>query len=253
MTSRLTGSTAKKQTVLVVPDSTPLARKIDSRVEQAGALKVTSQGSLNRAGEFAGGLREAEIEVKKFFATAKGDAHSAHRNIVAMENRLLIPLQKARDIVSGKMISWQNAEASRRREDQARKLETARLAAEAAERQRLQDAAQELDDAGDYEAAEAIYESNVRKIPDDELAPEEYEVPPVQQPSNTQGRRTWSAELTDILLLAKAVAEGRVETSALLPNMVYLNCQARTQKDRLKIPGVKAVPKDSVTFSRNRD
>lgn len=252
MASRLTGSTAKKQTVLVVPNPAPLARKIDSRVEQASALKVTSQGSLNRAGLLAGDLREAEVQVKQFFATAKGDAHSAHLNIVAMENRLMIPLRKARDIVSGKMISWQNAEASRRREDQARKLEQARLEAEAAERKRLQDTAQELEDSGEEDAAEAIYESEVREIPDDEIAPDAYEVAPVQQPSNTQGRRTWSAEVTDILLLAKAVAEGLEAPCAVLPNMVYLNCRARDHRAQMSIPGVKAVPKDSVTFSRNR-
>lgn len=245
-------ATSKKQTVLVVPDPAPLTRQIDSRVEKATAIKVTSQGSLNRAGLLAGDLREAETQVKQFFAEAKGDAHNLHKKIVSMENRLLIPLQKARDIISGKMVSWQNAESARRRDEKSRKLEAARLATEQAERERLQDAAEELEDAGDHEAAEAIYESEVREIPVNEISPDEYEVAPVQQPSNTQGRRTWSAELTDILLLAKAVAEGRVETSAILPNMVYLNCQARTQKDRMKIPGVKAVPKDSVTFSSNR-
>jgi hypothetical protein len=59
-------------------------------------------------------------------------------------------------------------------------------------------------------------------------------------------KTTWHAEVTDLAELARACAEGRVPLELIQPDMTTLNAQARTFKDKLAIPGVKAVSEEGV-------
>lgn len=52
---------------------------------------------------------------------------------------------------------------------------------------------------------------------------------------------TYSAEVTDLMLLVKAVAAGTVPLEAVQANAAYLNRRAVDSKDALAIPGVKVV------------
>lgn len=54
-------------------------------------------------------------------------------------------------------------------------------------------------------------------------------------------RTLWSAEVTDLMALVKAVAAGKVPIEALQPNMTVLNTLAVAARSTLAIPGVKAV------------
>lgn len=55
-------------------------------------------------------------------------------------------------------------------------------------------------------------------------------------------RTTYEAEVVDLMELVKAVAAGQVQPEVLLPNTKVLNGLAKTMKEALRIPGVKAVP-----------
>lgn len=61
-------------------------------------------------------------------------------------------------------------------------------------------------------------------------------------------RATWSAEVTDLMELVKAVAKGKQPLSYLSPCLTALNLQAKSLKSELKIPGVKAI--ESKGYSR---
>lgn len=58
----------------------------------------------------------------------------------------------------------------------------------------------------------------------------------------------WHAEVTDFSALLTAVLDGKVSQEALLPNMVFLNGEARQRKGECSIPGVKAVSESSSTI-----
>jgi hypothetical protein len=72
-------------------------------------------------------------------------------------------------------------------------------------------------------------------------------VAPAETPSGAiHVRTTWHAEVVDLALLAKACAEGQQPIGFIEPNMTALNAMARTSKDGLAIPGVKAVSEEGV-------
>lgn len=70
------------------------------------------------------------------------------------------------------------------------------------------------------------------------------------KPNGISMSETWSAEVEDIIALAKAVASGKVPSSYILPNESLLNQQARSLKGELRIPGVKVVCKKSVAAQK---
>lgn len=70
-------------------------------------------------------------------------------------------------------------------------------------------------------------------------------LPPEVEPVALAGisqRTTYEAEVVDLLELVKAVAAGTVQPEVLMPNKKILDGLAKTMKDALRIPGVKAVP-----------
>jgi len=76
-------------------------------------------------------------------------------------------------------------------------------------------------------------------------APAAVFVPPapveVPRASGLSFRDNWSAEVVDLMALARAVVEGTVPIDAIAPGMTWLNASARTLKSTLAIPGVRAV------------
>lgn len=51
----------------------------------------------------------------------------------------------------------------------------------------------------------------------------------------------WHAEVVDFMALVQAVADGTVPTAALQPNAAFLDEAAVRDRERLAIPGVRAV------------
>lgn len=73
----------------------------------------------------------------------------------------------------------------------------------------------------------------------------ELSVPVVQAPQAAPGlgvRENWSAVVTSMKQLTKAVADGVAPEESLLPNMAFLNGEARRGRKNLRIPGVIAKP-----------
>lgn len=128
-------------------------------------------------------------------------------------------------IITGKIIGYDNKLAAERAEQQ-------RAANEAAAQQRAT-----LEAAGITEAA-ALVQAPVIKLTVD------------KSEQSTQHRTTWSAEVTDLMALVKAVAEGRASIKCLQADLPYLNGLARLEREALKIDGVQAVASTSLTARR---
>lgn len=59
-----------------------------------------------------------------------------------------------------------------------------------------------------------------------------------------QIRKRWTAEVTDLMALVKAIANGQVPISAVDANMPTLNKMALVNKDTMPVPGVKFYQKE---------
>lgn len=109
-----------------------------------------------------------------------------------------------------------------------------------AERQRLADEAAKLAASGHQDAADSLSLASSMV-----LAP----VIPTRvdrEEQSTSVRENWSAEVVDLMQLVKAVAAGTVSINAIEPSSTWLNGQARLEKARLSIPGVKPVVKETL-------
>jgi len=141
-------------------------------------------------------------------------------------------LNDAKEHLNRIMVKWTEEQEAKRREEERRLQDEAR---KRAEEEALQ-AALEAEADGEKQEAEAIIAEPVY-------------VPPVKVNSyvpkskESHIRETWSCEVTDLKALVNAIAQDKAPLQAIIPDMTFLNGQARSYKQALNIPGVKAVSK----------
>lgn len=194
-------------------------------------------------------------------------------------------LEQAEQLIKGSMLTYQQAEEAKRRAEQARLDELARLERErlrkeaeeaaaeaarveaiaAAERKKIEDAAAAAAAAGDAAEAERLQEAaaisktesiiaaeqaaaevaSARAVASIVMAPTVAPVVP-----KTKGIATvekWKARVTDKSLLIAFVAANPQYGELLTVNDSALNAQARSLKGNLQIPGVEAYPEQSLS------
>jgi hypothetical protein len=135
-------------------------------------------------------------------------------------------------LIDPQMLTFENEELQRQREETLRKQAAAR---KLEEDRRLREA-ELLIDAGDEEAANALLDAPV------ELATfvGEPEQPKV---SGLCTRTLWSGEVYDKVALAAHVVAHPEDADLIDGNVANINSRARSQKDKLSIPGVRPVSK----------
>lgn len=144
-------------------------------------------------------------------------------------------LKSAESTYKRSMLAYQQDQERKRREEEARIRELQRQ-----EQERLAKEAEVAEKAGDKETAEAIIQ---------QAAEMPTAIVPRRDPPKVAGVKTqtrWSAEVTDQMMLIKAVAAGQVPMIAIEINQRFLNQQAVSLKGALNIPGVKAVSKEGI-------
>ena len=140
------------------------------------------------------------------------------------------------------------------KEAEAAERESRRLAEEAAKKEREAAAIKdgEARRIAEEEAARLRAESEQNQLTANAVIDQAASLPPAivtRELPQTRGvttRTTWAAELVDKMTLVKAVAAGTVPLIALDVNQKFLNQQAVSLKDALRIPGVKAVSKQGI-------
>jgi hypothetical protein len=200
----------------------------------AKALKIIDAASYQRGGELIVAIKGLRKQIDECFDPIVKKAHEAHKEAVAQKKKVEAPLVEAEGLLKPALAAWDTKQEELRRAEQRRLEEEAR---KRAEDEQLAYAAQ-AERCGDKEAAQAILDAPV------EVAPVIMTTAP--KLAGVSYRETWSAQVTDMMALVKAVAAGQQPLSLLVVNIPGLNGMARALKGALNIPGVKAVCEKTV-------
>lgn len=139
-------------------------------------------------------------------------------------------LAQAERILKRKLLAYQAEQDRIAREAQAKAEEEARK-----ERQKLERRAALADFVGKDEKADEL-----RQEAESQVAPEIRPATPKLEGIYT--RETWKAEVTDKMAFLRHVVEKRLDLAAVvLLDQAALNAQARSLKDALDLPGIRAV------------
>lgn len=257
----------QKPYALMAANAPALEQRGAELTQTTNAIAVIDQETFERAARRRQELKLFVAQVKAEFDPVVASAYETHRKAVALRKRVLEPAEQAEKALRDRMDAYEaRVETERRRleEEQGRERQrlqdeadqqaaqlTEGLVQEAAEDQLAAALAAEAE--GDAGLAARILEQPIVTAP---VMPVPVILPPVAvmkpaAPGVTYST-TWKAEITGLLELVRAVASGRVPLMVTLPNgklapifeanQVWLDAQARTQKETLRIPGVKAVP-----------
>jgi hypothetical protein len=192
-----------------------------SIAERAGQMDVYDADSADRAGrmlvEVRGTLKaieEARFQITRPLDEAKSRAMEQQKNAQQ-------PFLDAEQHLKGIITSYEVSERNRIRAE----------AAEAeAEQARLEVAAQNAAERGEYDEAQQLQQQR------DATG----SVEKVHRAAGTQMRYTWKAEVTDLDALVKAVASNTMLPSNLLQvNQPALNALAKALGGKGKVPGVR--------------
>ena len=218
--------------------------------QQAQMIVVKDQGSLSKANEFFLVIRGLRKKIADTFDPIISKAHAAHKEALSQKSQIEAPLVVAEKWLNGQVTTYHQEQEKKRREEEelsrqkAIKEEMERRKKE--EDERLTQAA-ELEAAGATEEAEALIAETVEEIE----KPLEVYVPPPETPrvklEGATVKTFWSAEITDLKSLCRAVADGKCPIAYIEPNMTALNAQARSLKKEMNIPGVKAISTSSMS------
>lgn len=275
----MTTQTITEQSVLAIPAVKALWAQAETWQAIAESYVVNSPEMAEAANSDLGEIKALHKSVESMRKEMKQPHMDAAKAVDDAFRKPLEFLKRAEEVQKGAIQKYLNeqerirleaeraaraqAEAERRRIEAERAAE-ARAAAEAArvERERIEaerraalaaaEAAGQIEDAqfvedptetarlAELEAqARAAAEAAQEPVFIPEVLPAEVE--PVALTGISQ-RTTYEAEVVDLMELVKAVASGQIQPEVLLPNTKVLNGLAKTMKDALRIPGVKAVP-----------
>jgi len=204
--------------------------------EKARQLVIKDQATYTTAANILQDIAAIEKRIIEHHKPIKDAAFSAHKIAVATERRFLDPLTEAKGIIKKAISTWTveqeriRREAQQKAEDEARRKEEERRLAEAIEAEK----------AGDTVKAEAIISKPIEPVVVSKIQPTFNKV------AGVTTRENWSAEVIDLKALCQAIAEGKAPLESVLPNMPLLNSMARTAKDLMSIPGVKAIKETNV-------
>jgi hypothetical protein len=226
-------------TKAVVPKrDVELEQKALSWPEKARALAVVDQRSYVIAADALRGIKDLRAELDTTFDPIIVKARESLNTARETKAKLERPLADAEKILKDNRIAWSQAQERIRLE---RQQQADREAEERAAKQR----AQELADARRQGASRAELKA---------VAAQPVMVVPVTVESTVEKvagismQDHWGAEVNTsmtenaaLLSLASAVVHGKVPICALLPNMTYLNQQARSLKTLFDVPGYHAV------------
>jgi len=218
---------------LKIVETNEVETKALTIVDQAKAVVVKDAESYTAAGVMWKTIKDMMKEVSDTFDPIIEQAHKAHKKALEQKAKYYSPLDQASRNVK-KLMSDYDEEQRRIAEAEARRLQE--IARKEEEERRLQEAIL-AEEAGEKEEAAAILEEPVY-------------VPPVQVQKATpklQGgpvyREVWSARVTDIRALCRAVADGKASPECVMGNMPTLNRMATALKATMQIPGVVAESK----------
>lgn len=184
--------------------------------------------------------RMAEMDVvENKYSTLREFLHRSHKAVTARIADLVAPRKEAIAVVKEGIRAW------KWKEDQKRRDEEARLAAEAKKREEEQkiNAAITLEEQGNETMANVVLNS-----PSLAAAP----VIPEAKAKDASVRKSWGVRVTDKTALLKAVAGGAVPELAIEVDVAWLKKMAKQMDGNLNYPGIEVFPDDDIAIGRKR-
>lgn len=228
----------------------------------AQAVQIKDAATFQLAADWLKRIKAYLQRVAEVFDPIDAAQIAARKTTIAQRTRLEAHAKAAERVIKDRMAAFEREQDRIRREaEEKARQERARLEAEEkarveAERQRLRKEADEkrlqealaAEQRGDTQAAEKLLEAPV-VVPT--VAPRPVFVPPapavaVPKVEGVSFRDEWSAEVFDLLALVQAVAAGTQPLHLVKADQVALNAIARSLRDSMNIPGVKADKKRGV-------
>ncbi len=200
----------------------------------AEAFTITTLEQYSASGDVLKRIKAQQRELTDLRMSLTRPLDDAKSRTMALFKPAGDRLARAEQTIKGAMLNFSREQERKRAASEAEARELAEK-----ERQRLQRLAEAARERGADEKAET-FEERAASVPVPIVAAEKPAV------AGVATRTTWHAEVVDKLELVKAVADGRAPLSALEPNMVLLNQQARSLKGELAIPGVRAVADEGI-------
>lgn len=197
--------------------------------DQARNFLITTNEDFQNADSLLTSWKGIEAEIHSAFDPIVDAAHKAHKEAVAQRKKYLDPIEQGRALLKPKMSAYADEQERKRKEAERMAQEEARKREEEAQLA----TALEAEKSGDTAAAEAIIAAPVEALA--------VTLPKFTPKVQTTFRESWSAEVTSLLDLVKAIAAGKAPLNLVIPNTVALNGLARSLKGTMAYPGVKAV------------
>lgn len=215
-------------TIDIAPER-ELEEKALTLPEQARAMIIRDQATYETASEKLLGVAELRKEIAAHWAPLKQAAHESHHRICTAEKTMLAPVEAAEAILKRGIGTY-------RMEQERLRLDAERIAREVAERA----AAEALEASIEAAEAEGASPEEVRAIIEQPRpASVVYVAPTVLHVKGVSMADSWKAQVTNLLELVKAVAEGRAPVNLVMPNETALGQIARATKGSMAIPGVR--------------
>lgn len=203
-----------------------LLREYGAPLDAAKAFtEIGSHEDAERATQLGRLLKVAESETLAYFKKVKLQIDDIKKPVLAAEKEDVGSYSYEKARIGVLQTEWDQKCAR----EQA---ERDRLAREEAQKQAQEDLLQQAIDAEERgEDADEVLAQPVYAVP---------VVTQVQSQPKIAGKvskTTYSARVTNLMLLVKAVAEGKAPIQSLQPDESFINAQARSFKDGFSIPG----------------
>ncbi|HEC65126.1 MAG TPA: hypothetical protein ENI23_07530 [bacterium] len=206
-----------------------------SLMELAQDYKITSPEEAIEAADDLKAVKALAKEINKKRLAITGPINKALKEVNALFKPAKDWLSEAEKLIKNKLLAFQ-----REQERIARKLQVEADERAREERSKLEEAAIAAEWMGETEEAEEL-----REEVEVQEAPVVVSIAPKIEGITT--RITWKGEVTDKLLFVKYIAEKRNDLLELIKiDQSALNAQARSLKEELDIPGIKAVPEETI-------
>jgi hypothetical protein len=240
-------ATARKKSSASVVISPDLESAALAWPDRAKAIAVVSDETYAQAATVLLDVKALQQQIAATFDPHIARAHEAHKALIAEKRTHDEPLMRAETLLKGAMVAY-DVERRRRQEEEARVLREAAQRAE--ETRRLEEAAaleREAALSGD-EDLRAEAEFLLSQPPATVVI-----APPVSpRVAGITPTGRWKARVTSLIALIRYVAEHPQFINALSENQAFLDRQATSMQQHLKMGGVEAYFEPGLSVSPGR-
>lgn len=245
-----TPAEAESEASRAIDASDAFAKKsaVPAFVEAARSIVITDQESRDAAAAFRADLKARDKVAETHYTAIKNPLNAAKDAVLAAEKSVRGPIKEALSLLDPKILAFEKELARREAEERARLEEEARKIEEA---RRLAEAQVAVEN--------GVPEAEALETLDAPILSFAAPAPAAPRPAGQSIARTWDAELVSMKRLVAFIVTGSPDQPLAHPEwigLVDLNTTkareaARSQGADLAIPGLRAVPKESVRTRRS--